>query len=131
MTQNLTTLGGADAATAEAKPAPEYKTTNIVQSNGPAIKFKGRLVWQMSFTPKSNGVENTASLYETEAGAWVAVLDKAGLNDYRETVAEVIEADTDDLIADRIACMNLWGWSSYLRRAVREDMGWKLTRVVA
>jgi hypothetical protein len=117
--------GIAEEVHAQAEERLAYQSTQIVQTEGPMIKFKGRLVWEFSFTPK-NAPENTCTLYETEGGAWIAVLDKEGPN-CDKTIAAVIEGDSGNEIERRIACMNVWGWSSYVRRAVKDDMGWQLS----
>lgn len=104
----------------------------IKQNRGRALRFKGTLLCSTEFEtggrdPMRIGME----LWETQAGAWVAVSrsEPAQREGFADTRVVVIEKGNEMAMQD--AAMELWEWSNRARSMVRDGLRWRLDRTVA
>lgn len=86
----------------------------LLQSNGPNIEFTGALIRREEYKSKRDGFIIAAELWETQAGAWVAVREFDGI-----ISAKHLEA------GDTIGAMEFWKWGSVARNVARH-LKWNL-----
>ncbi len=104
----------------------EFTRQRISQSKGPTLKFNGKLLASSTDNPhenKSRWLDN--ELYETPAGAWVAVF--YGRNDDKDqdfVKAAVIEPGPDEM-ARIMAALDALEWTK-VSRVLAKQMGWSL-----
>ena len=108
----------------------EWERVEFVQTRGPIVEFTGRLLLEHSHDSR-RGFRVESEVWETEAGAFVAVLsssplDGEGFEDMRVSVIE----PSDDVQAMRFAALDHFGWDQGMRRAATKA-GWSLRMEVA
>lgn len=104
-----------------------FERFEIKQINGPAIEFTGRLLCETTLSENRAGLTIAFELYETAAGALVAVsasnlADGSGHEDERATVIPL----SDDAQAMQFAAMEAFGWRTEAKAMVRKKLAWDL-----
>lgn len=110
----------------------EFTPQQINQTRGPAIKFKGMLIAENTTNPKGDKDRwQQTELWETEGGAWIAVLIGASDRgkEYDILKATVIEPGADEF-ARQCAVMDALDWTPCARVMVRK-LKWRLVQEVA
>ncbi len=109
----------------------EMKAVRLIAAGGQDVEFTGRVVGEYT-SQNANSTKsrwNELRLWETTGGAWVAEAVRcssvARESDLRDVA--VIDADTDDLEADKVAVMSHFGWRPEAKAFAR-IMGWDMTR---
>jgi hypothetical protein len=108
-----------------------YEKQRVSQTKGPTYKFNGRLLIEADDNPRNDKNKWLINqVWETEGGAWIAVL--IGANDDKDAdfvKAAVIEFDFDEQ-ARIFEVMDALEWSKVARSLARK-MGWSLNVEVA
>ena len=111
-------------ARAEAKDlAEEWERVELVQRRGPTIEFTGRLLAETD-APGTDGIAHL-EVWETEAGAMVAVREWRAEADNDELHALVVEHQ-DDPLAMRLAVMDFFRWHQAARSMAHKRLKWNL-----
>lgn len=102
-----------------------WRLVEVPQHFGPTIEFTGRLICETSFPDRREGRQVTLELYETRAGALVAVR-AFQLLDGDDSEEATVVIPTADLQADRFAVMAAFKWHTEAKKMVRNRLGWDL-----
>ncbi|HUD89955.1 hypothetical protein [Sphingobium sp.] len=107
----------------EATPTVEMQQKSIRQRRGPTIKFTGALIAKTEFDIHG-GREMRFEIWQTQGGAFIAVSATE-----EETRAVVVEHG--DEMEMRFAVMDFFDWSDRSRSMVKDQLKWRLHRIVA
>ena len=109
----------------------QYAETTIRQSRGATLKFLGKLLCETEFdTRRGDPIAMTLRLYETPAGAWIAVSTSEAGDGHVETFATVVEPGGDE-VDRRCEVMAAWDWHHTARKMVRQQLGWRFVKEIA
>lgn len=109
-----------------AEAADEWERVEIVQVRGPTVEFTGRLLASTDFTTKGGALDMALEIWETKAGALVAV--SSGMfrgRESREDARVTVVPPTDDVQAMRFAVLDAFDWDNRARSMARK-LGWSL-----
>jgi hypothetical protein len=112
-------------------PEGEMLQRRLVPTRGPVHRFKGKLIAEASSWREGKARWQECRLWETEGGAWIAELmgaSDAGSERDITTVTVVTPGATEE--ERRFAVMDGFEWNTLARSMVREQLGWKLERIV-
>lgn len=110
--------------------ADDWQRISIPQHFGPTVEFTGRLISDTSFNDRREGRSVTLELYETQAGAMIAVC-AFELRDGAEAEMATVVSPTGDVQADRFAVMEAFKWRDEAKKMVRKKLGWDLRVEIA
>lgn len=106
--------------------------TTIKQTRGPTLRFRGELIADTQFQSRV-GDEMSLEIWETEAGAFVAVSRGEMADGKPDVRAEVVEPSSvaslpvsRRSLAMRLAVMDFFRWSDRARSMVKDQLKWKL-----
>ena len=109
-----------------AEAADEWERVETVQMRGPTVEFTGRLLASTEFTTKGGALDMALEIWETKAGALVAV--SSGMSwgrESREDARVTVVSPTDDVQAMRFAVLDAFDWDNRARSMARK-LGWSL-----
>lgn len=132
---------------AAAQNAAGFGPVKIKQSRGPTIEFEGRLLASTEWETRDGQMR--LELYQSRGGALIPVT-RTDFEDGRRALvsATVVEphkpgdpipngdgswrygSEAEAYAARRFAVLDHFDWTDRARSMVREQLGWKLTRVV-
>lgn len=104
----------------------EFTPQRVANTRGPTYKFNGKLLGDYSTNPDGRKDRwQEVELWETPAGAWVAVLKGCSDRGREQDIvsATVIEPGGSDL-ERRIAVLDAMDWTPAARR-LAQSLGWK------
>lgn len=109
----------------------EYKEQRISVTNGPDVRFKGRLLHEFS-TQNRDGTKSRWTelrLWETEGGNWIA--ESVGKTDNQREVdlVDVAVIGGGDADGSRHRVMEHFGWTTAAKAFARQA-GWEMYRRV-
>lgn len=117
-----------------AEPAPAgWAYVDLVQSDGPTLCFRGKLLAETVYTMKSgDALRIMHEVWETEAGTMIAITSTtpATREGDEKTFALVIEKQADEH-AMHMAAMGHFRWSTSARKMARDVLQWNLKVDVA
>lgn len=92
----------------------DMERVELVQSNGSTMEFTGALIRREEYKSKTDGFIIAAELWDTQAGAWIAVWEFDG---------GISAKQLED--GDTIGAMDFWKWGSVARNIARR-LKWNL-----
>jgi hypothetical protein len=112
----------------EAAPlSGEYEQVRLNRTNGPAIVFNGKVIAECEARRKTD-TWTEWRLWQTQGGAYVceiaACSDREGQIDLIRATVIPPSGEYESELAQRMAVMDAFEWSNFVRVMVRKQLGW-------
>lgn len=103
--------------------------TNIKQTYGPRIQFRGWVLAQVVFDQSTDAVEHTMRIWETAGGAMIAHQERFYLDTEKTVTTALVVDRQDDEQAMQFAVLDFFNWHPRARTMAKE-LNWNMTRKV-